>query len=398
MISHLQSFPFILNQVRNGYQACEALHFFFSANAAPLEKFDVNNKIAIAVLDAWSSHLHYFYLSNSNPNLKNLLNITEAGCRLIDICRGVYLLGRPQVVDRDYIQQTMVLNLLNIYRIALNSIRRDMLNPPQMLQYASLACSSLDVAIRVYSIFSHRIAIRNQIDQFYQNIDFARIGSGLDYVGRGIGHTVCIIKSCVMGAFFIQTTSNQLPSKVAALVPLTLGMTAVTKITVNKLFDGIAIQQNPTRDLAEWTIAIASSVIFGAATAVGMGLASSISEVFRQIVPGILIVGLLSTLTVTIAIGVKQIFNDMGFQRGGVLLDLAIYSFAAFSAIYLTPLASVGFGLTQSTTQVGDLFMRTIGGGLSFYSFYSMFERANSLIVNGPMRWETMFDELAKPC
>ena len=195
-------------------------------------------------------------------------------------------------------------------------------------------------------LFYSRADIKNGAIQFYQNIDCTRIGRGIDYLGRGIGHTICLIKHGVIGMYIMN--SDTYFKQVLAIGGLALSLSLFIANTVVKIFIYMGIQNKLKSEIALNSIVLIGCTGLTAAAAVGLGLAPSLSVFFRKTLPIVLIGALACTLMAIIKIGINTILNDVGNQDGPVR-EAIEWSVTMISTVYLTSIMAVGLGLAQTS-------------------------------------------------
>ncbi len=400
MVSFASHASLAVAYIRLPYQTSEAIGFtaLYAGTSRSINLYCAN-KIALTAFDAFAHYSHYFNDSSAQPHIRKLLNVGEIGCRLADMFRGLYLLNQNSV-NRDYIRSTIVLNGLNIYRLILENLSKiGGASHHNTFHYPALACSILDAAVRIYFLFDHRIAIRDQATQLTQQFNLASVWrsfiQGVDYIGRTIGHTACIAKSFALGTFFFKFINPAISYQQATLAPLFVGLTSIARINVRNILDQMAIPRGFKRDMAEWTIAAVSSATLVTTAAVGWGLVSSISEVFRRVAPSLCLIAMLGTLGLAIHNGLRDILDDLGFQHS-TLRDFAQTLIACMSSYFLTNGVMAGCGLIQSQAQLNDLYIHTLESACGLAMIYIGFSHIGSLLGNGPMSWTEIAENLLR--
>lgn len=338
-------------------------------------------KIAIATLDAFSRACQWMELA---PNLRMALNLGEFTVRVVDIYRGFDLIRTNPQADKRDLQFGILLNLLNIQRLACDILRLSGIAPSKtsMLQTASLVCVSLDTAFRAISIFYHRFAIGFHLIQMVQHLDFDRIG-------RTIAQTMCSVKSAAIGAtilFYVRKAMGAQGFNQAIAVGGVSLLTGKPIIRiVDNIFNSLGILHHPMRDTIVQAISFIGAISLGVACTVGFGLASSASELYRNI--------LLVVLSWSLAIALHEI----GKMVADELLDLlgiqnhnhrdCVRDLAGLFGPGLVPTIAVGYGFAQSSGQVGNVFLFSGAISLGSIFFYMAFDHMRSLKANGPMSW-----------
>lgn len=388
-MSAIQSLSSFLKGGRLCYETGELIGTSLSASGM----VEVVNKFAITFFDISTSTAYFFHKLTSYPILIPCFNMAEGGFRLLEICRGFYVLKQQNPnIDSEYIHQTIVLNVLNIYRLGLRQFGLGSITP-ENLKYATLSISLIDVAIRMYSVFKNRLAIKDWIVQLPQNINFAQIGQNLDYIGRTIGHVVTVARFSLLSRTLCHAGQSHFNNFLTIAPPLTVAMTGVAYACIDEIFDMLQVQHGLKREISEWSIAIASSALLISASSVGLGLTTSIGEIYRRTLPNILISALYSTIWATSYLGIKRISNYIGFQPG-VVKSIGEYTVASLGTVFVASTAAVGFGLAQSSRQAFNLYLCSLVFGWGMALWARSYSQALSLVTHGPKSWSAIGNDL----
>lgn len=270
-----------MNGFRNLYQSGEVIAEITRdlRNFNPVQRIFLINKIAIAVLDIFSTLSINVSRNTSQETAFYAFNLIEGGCRLAEICRGFYLYHTDPNIDHWDCLGNIMLNLVNVYRLAIV-----LLNPleKQSNNLAVVAC--VDTALRICLLF--RTELMSKVINFLRN-------HHVDLYARVVAQVVLSIGVSLTGLGIMLPGIQQIPNNklhvgaVAGLGTLACMAAMVIKNAVHKVFDSFGFQQSFVRNLAEWSFTVISSGALTGVAALGLGLSKSKSSVALDIIVSI---------------------------------------------------------------------------------------------------------------
>lgn len=287
--------------------------------------------------------------------------------RIAVIAQGIYLLQSDPNADSQAIQSDIILNLLNISRVAAAAFN------PQ----AALAFAVGDAVYRLHTIYSNRTVIGSKLQgmidggpvQTLERLKDLVIDGG-DYLFRAALASTLIAVAYFRGLSVLKDVTD-LPSKTIHEI---VGWTALTGVltlfvaeAVHKIFDDMGLQPSTKRRLVELSVSfICSSALMGAFV-VGLGRASSMTVIYKPIMQAALTTALACSIAYLFKTAISQCSDAFGVPQG-VLRSFEEWSFTVVASLTLTVIASPGLGITQNISESALLILRTLvvafAGGL----------------------------------
>lgn len=386
-LNYIISFSSASNAFRHLYQGFEAvvLHGDIRNGTPPTyiqTAFFSISKLGIAALDVYSTHLNRFLVSPSN-DLKVVLNISEVSFRFIDLCRGAYLLRTDPSVDRDYIKQTAILNLINIYCLSMDTLRITLFaSESHLFQYVVHICNVFDTAIRLHSLIDLQTKF-----QVIRNITLNQVMQTIDGIARTVltGLVCYLICNCAkkLLAFHMENINE-----ISVLVMLTAFLTLLVIPGYVYIYDSLGAPAS-NHDPVVFICSLMTGVVLSTATASGLGFSRSIKEITMNYYHAVFTLALLSTVAYFFKSSIHFLFESAGFQQSN-RRTLAEWSFTILTSVPLCAVASVGFGLSQSPSDFFTLIFKIARTNAGLFFCVLSCAPVLSIIEKKPKDWEAL--------
>lgn len=277
------------------------------------ERFEQVTKNHLALIDAFFS-----IGSFANPRFECF----ALPYRIATIARGLYLVKTDPNADLSSIRLESTLQLLNISRLAATLLDSKV----------SLLFKLGDTAIRVYTITSNRFMIADQIKDSWRRSDSSTVFAGVkrlvielpNYALRTAFATALIFTNLS----FIQKIVNTIYGisinsigEIGVCILLTGGLAYSLDKTIQQTFDGVNTQKSTQRRATEIAVAVISAATLVAASAVGLGRATSLSAILMPLYPLAFITGVSFTTTMLfkdiISKGIHKICDQFNIEQKG---------------------------------------------------------------------------------
>lgn len=295
------------------------------------------------------------------------LSVWIVPLRIAVIAQGIYLLQSDPNADSQAIQSDIILNLINISRVAAAA-----LNPQ-----AALAFAVGDAAYRLHNLYSNRTVIGDKLQgmidggpaQMFELLK-GLVSDGGEYLVRAALAITFIAVAYFRGLEVLKNMTD-LPSKTIHEI---VGWTALTSVSTlfiaeaaHKIFNDMGLQPSSKRRIVELSVSfICSSALMGA-IAVGLGRASSMTVIYKPIMQAALTTALACSIAYLFKTAISEILDAFGVPPG-ILRSFEEWSFTVVASLTLTAIASPGLGITQSISESVILMLRTsmvaIAGGI----------------------------------
>lgn len=338
-------------------------------------------KACIGVADGIRAYEFYTQSSGMQPFCYRSIK-----WRLLTIAQGFYLLGTDPNADKQMIKWDIGLNLINIIcDIACNNLTRiNELNLDEpvvkdVLNKVAIACILGDSVFRLYTLLSRQTVIKDWARGFWQEL---RQGNYLPLIEGPKQTFYNICNSALAGVLLVKGVENlSLASKTVMNITFEKNTSLATLITaasataalaimindaVHGILDDYGFQTGRVRTFLVRGFSAISGAILTAATAVGMGYASSIAELARSIPPfinsfrddvnhrAVMTVGLYFSLHHVFQKAITSFIDTLGFGKSE-LRDFCEWTFTVVSSATLTSLAAIGLGLYEKTNPTFSL-------------------------------------------
>jgi len=391
----------VANLFRVSYEATQALFQpSLSATSGIGERIERVIAANIALVDAFFTIGEYTHPSLSLERFRNAI----IPLRLLAIGQGIYRLAFDANRDPQCVVEEIFLHSLNVSSFAMRILQRRTTHPSfqHVLSYASSACLLADTTYRISFMFLHRAAIADRISNLYHRPLFDPIKQAAyftvligDIVLRTVLHIALAIRTCGVAikcfALCTYSSSFSVTGALLAMGTLACSLTVLIGMGVHKTLNDLGFQDTLRRVLIEGGVATVAATCLTMATAVGLGLADSISDVFKASYPSTLIIALSFSLIYLFKKAFDQIHRQLGIQQGP-LIELSELSFSILSSLSLTSLAGMGFGLTKTAKEPLIFMLRSFGAIVSYRILLSFASLMGRLLISGPLSWRELLD------
>ena len=331
------------------------------------------------------------------------LNALVAPFRLAAVAQGIYQLQSNPHADTKTITQDIILNLLNISRVAMERFSRNATSPAVQNFFigAALACVVGDTAFRMHALYSNRTSLADKVKGYYDQGFSHIVGqagkillSGGDYVLRTAVAALFIFGTYFRGNHILKEVTA-LPAKtineIIGWTALTGGLSLFISEAVHKIFNDMGLQPSPKRRFVELSFSTICSASLMAAAAVSLGRAASLSEIFKPISAAALTVTLACTLGYLLKTGASQFSDALGVPPG-VIRELEEWTFTVLGSVTLTAMTSAGFGITTSSSASALLMFQTLATGLTTFFICLSFAAGGRTLLLGTPSWDELAD------
>jgi|GEM_PF-2126914 len=397
-----------VNFFRVSYEGTQALFQpTLPATAGRAERLERVIAAQVALVDAFFTLGQYTYASFDLERLRGAI----IPLRLLAIGHGIYRLAFDQNRDPLPIQEQILLHALNVGHFAMRVLQMRTTHPflQRILPHASRVCLLADPVYRIFCLFLHRTAIANRASDLYDHPIIHRIKQGVlsvlsvaDVALRALIGAVSVALMYLMSFTLILQSSlsipllpmgaqSPIPISFTAMGALGCSLTAFLSMAIHEILNDLGFQHRHGDRWIDGIVAAPVAACLTAAIAVGLGLADSISDVFKGSYPPILTVALCVSLAYLFKQAFHALHDQFGIQRNTVDIE---WFFAVLGALSLTCSAAHGFKLTKTLGQPLRFIVPVCYVFTGCLMMMLATETMRDMLRDGPPSWQTIFKTL----